>query len=62
MEAADILKILAAIAVVFAAGFTLKIAIGQRKSSKNDVRFVSQKNNVAGGDIVAGDSTKKTHK
>lgn len=62
MDGATILKIIAAIASIFAAGYVIKVVISNRQSTKTDVRFVSQKNNVAGGDIVAGDSTKSNTK
>ena len=62
MDGATILKIICAIASIFAEGFVIKVVISNRQSTKTDVRFVSQKNNVAGGDIVAGDSTKSNTK
>lgn len=62
MDGATILKIIGAIASMFAAGYVIKVVISNHQSTKTDVRFVSQKNNVAGGDIVAGDSTKSNTK
>lgn len=62
MDVASILKILAAVAAIFAAGFTVKTVVSKRSSTKSEFKVVSQKNNTAGGDIVAGSSTKIIHK
>lgn len=62
MEAADIIKVILVVGAALAAGFSIKVVMSRRNSSKKDLRFVSQKNNTAGGDIVAGDSTKISHK
>lgn len=62
MDVASILKILAAVAAIFAAGVTVKTVVSRRSSTKSELKFVSQKNNTAGGDIVAGNSTKTNHK
>lgn len=37
------------------AGWTLKIIVSNHVSNANRKTSVSQKNNIAGGDIVAGD-------
>lgn len=58
MDSADLFKLLAIVGAALAAGVTIKVVISRRNSSKKDIRFISQKNNIAGGDIVAGDSTK----
>lgn len=50
------------IAAAVAAGLVIKLTISHRRSSKSSVRVVSQKNNRAGGDIIAGDSVKKNAK
>jgi hypothetical protein len=51
-----------ALAGAIAGGFIIKIVISGRTSRRTDTRIVSQKKNEAGGDIVAGDSTKTTIK
>ncbi|HBP30936.1 MAG TPA: hypothetical protein DD666_16150 [Advenella kashmirensis] len=43
------------------AGWTLKIVISNRSSRSERTNIVSQKGNVVGGDIVAGDVHKKYH-
>ncbi|WP_156162574.1 hypothetical protein [Burkholderia sp. MSHR3999] len=50
------------IAAAVAAGLVVKLTISLRRSSKSSVRVVSQKNNRAGGDIIAGNSVKKNAK
>ncbi|WP_157654315.1 hypothetical protein [Burkholderia ubonensis] len=50
------------IAAAVAAGLVVKLTISLRRSSKSSVRVVSQKNNRAGGDIIAGNSVKKNTK
>ncbi|MDF3081480.1 hypothetical protein [Burkholderia sola] len=50
------------IAAAVAAGLVIKLSVSLRRSSKSSVRIVSQKNNRAGGDIIAGDSVKKNAK
>ncbi len=62
MDSATILKIIGTLAAIFAASYVIRVVISNRQSSKTDVRFISQKNNVTGGDIVAGDSTKTNSK
>jgi len=42
----------------FGAGWTLKIIVNNKISNTNRKTSVSQKNNIAGGDIVAGDLKK----
>jgi hypothetical protein len=39
-------------------GYTIKVAISIYSTKSNSNRIVSQHHNKAGGDIVAGDSTK----
>ena len=46
------------LAAAIAGGFVFKRVTTRR--SANSVRIVSQKNNTAGGDIVAGNSIKKS--
>jgi hypothetical protein len=58
MDWSTIGTIAAALIGAIAGGFVIKKVVSQRK----DVRIVSQKSNTAGGDIVAGDSTKTTSK
>ena len=58
MDSSDVFKLLAFIGAALAAGVTIRVVMSRRNSSKKDIRFISQKNNIAGGDIVAGDSTK----
>lgn len=62
MDAVEIYKILGIIATALAAGFAIKIVISRKNSSKKETRIISQKNNIAGGDIVAGNSTKTNNK
>lgn len=62
MEWSNISAIVLGIIGVLAAGFTIKTIILNRSKKNTNVRIVSQKNNTAGGDIVAGDSTKITSK
>lgn len=62
MEWSNISAIVLGIIGVLAAGFTIKTIISNRSKKNTNVRIVSQKNNTAGGDIVAGDSTKITSK
>ena len=52
------------IAAVVASGIVIKITrrTSNRSSNKSSTRIVSQKNNHAGGDIVAGNSIKKNNK
>ncbi|WP_143135416.1 hypothetical protein [Burkholderia ubonensis] len=50
------------IAAAVAAGLVVKLTISLRRSSKSSFRVVSQKNNRAGGDIIAGNSVKKNTK
>lgn len=50
------------IAAIIAAGLVIKLTITRKSSSDSSVRIVSQKNNQAGGDIIAGDSVKKDRK
>lgn len=50
------LKVLAALAV---GGLVVKFAISRRDSKRSALRITSQRNNVAGGDIIGGDSVKK---
>lgn len=47
-----------AIAAILAAGYAVKVVITRKTSNKTDVKFTSQRNNSAGGDIIAGNSTK----
>lgn len=62
MEWSSISAIILAVIGVLATGFTIKTIISNRSKRNTNVRIVSQKNNTAGGDIVAGDSTKTTSK
>lgn len=41
------------------AGIVFKLTVSRRSSSNSSVRITSQKNNIAGGDIVGGDKTTK---
>jgi uncharacterized protein involved in exopolysaccharide biosynthesis len=50
------------IATVVAAGVVLKFTVNRSNSSTSSVRITSQKGNNAGGDIIGGDSVKKTTK
>lgn len=47
---------------LIAGGLVIKLAVKNKSSKDNSVRIVSQKYNNAGGDIIAGDSVKKTNK
>ena len=50
------------VAVIVTAGIVIKVVVSTRNSKSKSTRFVSQKNNRAGGDIIAGDSMKKNSK
>lgn len=41
------------------AGWTLKVAISNRTSVRRRITVTSQKGNIAGGDIVAGDKNSR---
>lgn len=41
-----------------AAGYTIKVVISRKSTKNTSASFVSQRGNSAGGDIVAGNSTK----
>lgn len=61
MDWLEIAKVVGAvIAAVVGGGLVLKKI--SKRNSRSDIRIVSQKNNTAGGDIVAGDSSKKNLK
>ena len=62
MEWSTIGTLVAALAGLIAGGFVIKAVVSSRSSRRTETRIVSQKNNQAGGDIVAGDSTKTTTK
>lgn len=62
MEWSTIGTVIAAIVGAIAGGLAIKTMIFNRQSKKTDIRIVSQKNNLASGDIVAGDSTKTNTK
>lgn len=47
------------VAVAVGAGIVFKLTVSRRSSSDSSVRITSQKNNIAGGDIVGGDKTTK---
>ncbi|CAB3960445.1 hypothetical protein BLA3211_00183 [Burkholderia aenigmatica] len=49
------LKYAVAALATIAAGWSVKVAMSHRSSSKKRTTIVSQKNNRAGGDIVGGD-------
>jgi hypothetical protein len=59
MDWSTVGKVLLALVAAIAGGLVIKVAVSRRTSRRTEIRFVSQKNNVAGGDIVAGDSTKE---
>lgn len=50
------------LAAAIAAGIVIKFTVNRHNSSKSSIRVTSQKNNKAGGDIIGGDSVKKTTK
>lgn len=50
------------IAALIAAGFVLKLVFKFRSDQKSSLNFISQKNNSAGGDIVAGNKSTKNIK
>lgn len=47
------------VAALVASGVVVKLVVMRRISNRSSIRVVSQKNNIAGGDIVAGNSAKK---
>ncbi len=60
MEVAEFWKWVGGIvAAIAATGLIVKVAINKRKS-KNDVRVVNQTGNIVGGDIIGGDSIKRS--
>jgi cell division septal protein FtsQ len=50
------------IAAIVGAGLVIKLTYSRKSSNDSSIRVVSQKGNHAGGDIIAGDSVKKTEK
>lgn len=50
---------LKALAVLAAGGLVIKFAISRRDSKRSALHITSQKYNVAGGDIIGGDSVKR---
>ncbi|MDI1308628.1 MAG: hypothetical protein PSV17_04240 [Methylotenera sp.] len=54
-----ILEILAALVVT---GLSIKFIVKRSSNNKSKTSFVSQKNNIAFGDIVAGNKTTKIKK
>lgn len=48
------------VAALVASGVVVKLVVMRRTSNRSSIRVVSQKNNIAGGDIVAGNSAKKS--
>lgn len=54
-----VLALIAAVAAALAGGFVWKWTVTNTAKKKSNVRIVSQKNNTAGGDIVAGDKVTK---
>lgn len=61
MELSEILTwVGAVVAALVAGGFVIKFAINKKNSKIGDVRITTQSNNTAGGDIIGGDSVKKT--
>jgi hypothetical protein len=53
-----ILAVIAAIVAIVSGGIVIKSVSKNRSINKKSTRIVSQKNNVAQGDIIAGDSVK----
>lgn len=63
MDLADVWKWVAgAVAALVTGGVVFKLTSSSRSSKDSSVRVVTQNNNRAGGDIIAGDSIKKTSK
>lgn len=63
MDWHEILKWAAgAIAALVAGGIVIKLTFNRKHTATGDVRITTQNNNKAGGDIIGGDSTKKTGK
>ncbi len=52
-------KVILAIIALLAAGFTFKFISNKKSKNNSFFKIVSQKNNTAKGDIVAGDKISK---
>ena len=53
------LAVIAAIVAIVSGGIVIKKITNNNSSEKKSTRIVSQKDNIAQGDIIAGDSVKK---
>lgn len=49
-----------ALAAAIGTGIVIKFTVNRHNSSKSSIQITSQKNNKAGGDIIGGNSVKKT--
>jgi len=52
----------AIVSILVASGLVIRVAISRRTSKRSNVRIVSQKNNIVGGDMIAGNSFKRNNK
>jgi len=53
-----LLAVIAAIAALITTGAALKFVFKRKTTNRKSIHIVSQKNNTAHGDIIAGDSVK----